>query len=513
MGSPRQDITLEQRIGIGLAAAANRRVYGAVSALAREYGTSRRFIYTLEKRVGEALEKALRRRKPGPAASSLRVEVDRSHLNRSILTLAMVGHASQRAIAECLGTILQVEPSLGYVNGVLARAGQAAGEFNGGLRLDLPEAEVGIDELYAHKKGNLVAVEPKSLLILAVKETERVDGASWQETVDDMAQRGVRIARLASDGGAAIRSMVARWVGVEHYLDLWHALRHVGRAVRELEAAAYGAMAREEALGRKAKRMPDSPMMGGVVHEDYQRARQATQLAIERYEALRLLAVWVRQALDPIEAKSGRIRSRTECLAEVRAATELMRELGVPTTKKLADYLDGAAAGLLAYLDRLQILVGQIVAELGEEGVQLLCREWQLEKGLARRPGEDEANRHQDYLRAHLLSLLYWSDGYPAARKRVAGVLGSILRGSSLVECVNSLLRPYAQLRKSLGQAFLDLFALYRNCHIFRRGKRAGASPFQLAGVQLPEGAWTDHLGFGHGHDSRRSLRSLPKAA
>ena len=289
---------------------------------------------------------------------------------------------------------------------------------------------MGIDELYAQKKGNLVAVHPESLLILAAKETKQVDGQSWQGAVDEMARRGVRIARVASDGGAAIRAMVAKWVEVDHHLDLWHALRHVGRAVGGLERAAYAAIAKEEEKGRKAKRMPDSPMMGGVVHEDYQKARQETKLQIERYEGLRLLAAWVREALEPIEPGSGRIRSKGECLEELSAATELMRELGVSAAKKLADYLDQSGPGLLAYVDRLQLLVGEMVKELGEEGVQYLCREWQLERKLDRGRSEDNSGRQQRYLRAHLISLLYWGSGYSGARRRIAGILSSILRGS-----------------------------------------------------------------------------------
>jgi hypothetical protein len=513
MGSPRQDITLEERIGIGLSVAANPGVYGLVSGLAREYQASRQFIYTLERRVVTAVEGALRPRKPGPTASPYLLEIDRAHLDRSILTMGMVGRASERAIAESLGAILQVKPSLGYVNGVLTRASRAASQFNEALRLPLPEAEVGIDELYAQGKGSLVAVHPESLLILTARESGRVDGESWQGAVDEMARRGVRIARLASDGGAAIRAMVAKWVEVDHYLDLWHALRHVGRAVGVLERAAYKAIAKEEEKGRKAKRMPNSPMMGGVVHEDYRKARDEAKLQIERYEGLRLLAAWVREALEPIEPGSGRIRSKGECLEELSAATELMRELGVSAAKKLADYLDQSGPGLLAYVDRLQLLVGEIVKELGEEGVRYLCREWQLERKLDRRRAEVNSTRQRHYLRAHLISLLYWGSGYSGARKRVAGVLGSLLRGSSLVECVNSLLRPYAELRKSLGQGFLDLFTLYRNAHVFQRGKRAGYSPFQLADIPTPQGDWMGWIGFGHSNAAKRSVRSLPKAA
>ena len=344
MGSPRQDITLEERIGIGLAAAANRGVYGVVSSLAREYRTSRQFVYRLEARVVGAIKESLAPRRPGPAGSSYLLEVDREHLDRSILSLAMVGHASDRAISECLGTILGVEPSLGYVSGVLLRASRAAAQFNQSLRLSLPEAEVGIDELYAQRKGSLVAVHPYSLLILALKETKKVDGQSWSGVIDGIAERGVGIARLASDGGAAIRAMVGKLVGVGHHLDLWHALRHVGRTVGALERTAYKAIAREEELRKKAGRLPASPMMGGVVHQDYHRAKEQTRLEIERYEGLRLLSAWVRQALDPMEPKTGQVRSRQECLAELTAATDLMRELGVPAAKRLADYL-GMARG------------------------------------------------------------------------------------------------------------------------------------------------------------------------
>ncbi len=513
VGSPRQDITLEQRIGIALVATAGRGVYGVVSSLARQYRTSRKFIYALEKKAVLAVAGSLLPRKPGPTVSPFLVEIDRDHLDRAILSLAMVGHASERAICECLGSILRVKPSLGYVSEVLTRASQAACQFNETLRLPLPEAEVGLDELYAQGKGNLVAVHPDSLLILALRATERVDGQSWHHTLEEMTGRGVGLARIASDGGAAIRAAVVKLAGVKHHLDLFHALRQVGRTVGVLERAAYKAIAREEALGRKAKRLPESVMMGGVVHEDYQRARKATRQQIEHYENLRLLAVWVRQALDPLEEKTGRVRSQQECLSELRAATELMRELGVAAAKKLADYLDKAGPGLLAYMDRLQLLVGEIVADLGEEGVRHLCREWQLEKKLERGRAEDQADRRKDYLQAHLISLLYWGKGYSGARKRVADLLGSILRGSSLVECVNSLLRPYAELRKSLGQGFLDLFALYRNSHVFQRGKRAGASPFQLAGIDTPEGDWMDWIGFGQTQGPQRSLRSLPTAA
>jgi len=86
---------------------------------------------------------------------------------------------------------------------------------------------------------------------------------------------------------------------------------------------------------------------------------------------------------------------------------------------------------------------------------------------------------------------------------------------TSLAECVNSWLRPYADLMKGLGDRFLPLFVLYRNAHVFQRGKRAGHSPYQLAGIETPEGDWLDWLGLGRDKPPLRlrTVRALSKAA
>lgn len=210
MGSARKDITLEQRVGIGLLGMACRGVYGARTDLAETLGTSRQLIYTFEHKLRAAAAEALRPRKPGPQPVVQVVEVDRAHLDRSIVTLAMLDHAAQRPIAEGLGIILGVEPSVGYVNEVLARACQAAAEFNDRLRLPLAGVQVAADELFSLGKGHLVAVEHQSLLILSLQQAARLDEAAWRESLVRLQSRGVQLARVASDGGAALTAAVAK---------------------------------------------------------------------------------------------------------------------------------------------------------------------------------------------------------------------------------------------------------------------------------------------------------------
>ncbi len=514
MGFVYQHITMEDRAQIGLVALLQQGTYGLVTGLARDLGTSRKFVYTLTKRVRTAVEEALAPRSPGPAPCSQTIIVDRQRLDRAIVTLGLVAHASQRAIADCLGEIYEVEPSLGYINGVLSLASKAAADFNEKLRLMVKDAQVEADELFALGKAHLVAVDHRSLLILALRQVQHCNVEAWQQELTKMSEKGVELRRLGSDGGQALGKAVAQMVELNHQLDLWHALLHVGRAKRNLEQAAYKALGKEWELEKKAKGMNPNHAMGGEVWRLYREAKVEAEKRIEKYEQLHILNGWVREALDAVERVSGRIRNRQECMAELKAVTELMREMKVDVVRKLADYLDKAGPGLLEYAEKLGAVMKVLSEEMGEEGVRRLCREWEMRREMkrVRRPDEKAACRLA-YERAHLLALLHWGNDYKNAHARVVGVLEGIMRGSSLAECVNSWLRPYADLMKGIKEQLLPLFMLYRNSHVFERGKRAGHSPLELAGIKTPQGTFLDWLGLERQQAPLKSVRSLPKPA
>lgn len=511
MGFMYQHISLEQRVQIGLLVAMQRGTYGLVTGLAREMETSRKFVYGLAAKVESSLFAALAPQKPGPKATERALVVDRLHLDRAILTLALVAHASQRGIRDCLDEILHIRPSLGYINGVIGQASKAAAEFNDTLPVSLKEAQIAADELFVQDKAHLTAVDHHSLLILALRQAEHCDARSWKDVLDDLRRRGLDLKRLASDGGKALATAMVQIADVEHHLDLWHALRHIGRAERVLEGAAYKAIAKEWELEKKAKVMDAARLMGGYIWQRYDEAHAEAERKIHQYEQLCTLGVWAREALEAVEPLRGRIRSRQECLAELRVVTELMRMLEVDAAKKLADYLDKAGPSLLGYADSLLELMPALMGELGEEGTRLLCWEWRLAAEVRKARGALKAEWRLAYERAHLLALLYWGEEYPDARAKVVAMLEGVMRGSSLVECVNSWLRPYADLMKGLAETFLPLFQLYRNSHIFQRGKRAGFSPLQLAGINAPGQDWLDRLGLGQQLQHHRSVRCVPK--
>src|SRR5262249_33433217 len=75
---------------------------------------------------------------------------------------------------------------------------------------------------------------------------------------------------------------------------------------------------------------------------------------------------------------------------------------------------------------------------------------------------------------------------WEASYARVGAVLGGVVRASSCVECVNSILRMHQGRHRTVTQPLLDLKRLDLNCRAFRSGQRQGRCPYQHLGLAMP---------------------------
>jgi hypothetical protein len=78
--------------------------------------------------------------------------------------------------------------------------------------------------------------------------------------------------------------------------------------------------------------------------------------------------------------------------------------------------------------------------------------------------------------------------------RRVRVVLRSAWRASSLVECVNSVVRMQQSRHRKMTQGLLDLKRLYWNLRRFRTGRRKDQTPYGLLGVALPDMSFWEFL-------------------
>jgi hypothetical protein len=487
-----EHITTAERVELGCASLLFAGQYGLMSGLARDYGTSRQFLYTLRARTRASLEPALAPGRSGRPAVDRRLVVDGVAVARAVLVLHQVAHASVRGIQECLAEILRVRRSPAAIQATLAEAAERARALRpapaGPLR-------VLADEIFAGRRPALAAVDHASGLVVLLEAAERPDETAWGCAWLDLAARGVPVASVAADAAAGLAAG-ARAAGLgQPRLDHWHTLRDLGRVGTWLEGEAYRRLAAAERARRAAtaaryaaehghRPRAGRPLRAPTDAASVAAAAQAADAAITRADGVATVLGWVRAALRPIEATTGQVRSAAAVVAELGAAASLLRELG-GRASTAAGWLEPRAAGLVGYLDDLASALAEPRALLGEAVVTFLAWTWQHRRGL------DLRDAAAAWPHAPILAQQVWA------------ALDGAVRGTGMVENLNSLLACHRAVRRGLPPATLALFAAYRNHRCIPRGKRAGHSPLELAGLPSPH--WLDPLGY-----SRTSARVPP---
>jgi transposase-like protein len=471
----REDITIDERVQIVASLLAHPRPYGLVSQVARTHGLSRQSLYTWLAQAEAALAASLAARPPGRPAPSGVLAIDQNRLERAIITLTVAGHASLAGVPVCLEELLDTHRSTGYISGVLAQAGDAAHAWREHLAPAQP-LRADLDEVFIGHTPQLVIVDPDSLLILALEQTPSRDSTAWGVTLLDQMARGVVLTEVASDGARGIAGGVAEaGVPVVHLRDLFHVVRDLLTVQAPLEKAAYKALEIEErarlveaeAQTARRRRGPKRTTAVGVTA-----ATAASQAAMQAHDDYAWLIGCVRATLEPVDARTGRLRTTAQSYQEVMAAVALLRESPDGRVTAVAGRLERACPDLVADQERLAQQVAPWQMRWGEETMALLAWAW----------------RHHQEL--GLTSPAAIAAAFPPEQhdgvRAIWAALDQVHRGSSLVECINSLLRPHLLVHRGVDQDRLDLLACYLNHRVFTRGKRRGQCPLRLAGLPVP---------------------------
>ena len=212
---------------------------------------------------------------------------------------------------------------------------------------------------------------------------------------------------------------------------------------------------------------------------------------IARYDQWRHLRWQLRALASQFDWTTGAVRKPETvqaALHDLAAAFAPLAE-GVQA-QALVSLLQQQADALTTVLPLLAQALTPLASTWGEEATRVVCRLWQALQEYAC-PAWLPAQRQQ--LEQAITDSLAWASAHLGDRLStlqhlVAAILAQWPRTSSSIECLNSLLRPYLEGRKQVSQGFLELFRFYHNTHRFVRGKRAGASPLELAGgLHIPD--------------------------
>ena len=492
-----EHITLADRLELGCLCLLGQGTYGLISDLAAALGTSRQFLYRLRDRARRALEEALAPGQPGRPALDRRLVVDDLAVQRAILLLSQVAQASVREIQECLAEVLGVERSVGYIEGVLQEAGRRAQALAvvppGPLHLEA-------DETFAAGEPVLAVVDRPSGAVLALRAAPGRDETSWGCTFLEVQAAGTTVASLTADGAAGLQAGARAAGWPTPALDHWHTLRDLGRLQRLLEHQAYRALAAAERSarataearyrwrGRRAPR-PGRPLKAPTSPRHVQATAAAAEEAVRRADGTATVVAAVREALCPLEARTGQLRCPDRVRAELTAAAALLRELGGRAVDG-AKLLEQRHEGLLASLTALQAALAAPRAVLDEPAIAFLAWAWHHRRALGLSDAAEAWPAH------------------PTAARWVWAALDAVGRTTGMVENLNSTLADHRAAHRGLPPPVLALFAVYRNHRVFARGARAGHSPLDLLGLPSPH--WLDALGYGRAAPDPPPLYEYP---
>jgi hypothetical protein len=478
----RSDLTNDIRLLIGTNAlhAILNGIWGTITHLADDYGISRTFIYSLAnnlKQVGQFLFKE--------ATGATHASYLREQAFQAMLSLRLEGGSSIGATSTLMNRFGLEMSSTGSISQTLSQIG--------GLLPMTVATETGIiqylvfasDEIFSKNVPILITVDPCSSAILRMELADSRNADDWKNHFECLTGNGLKAIYLVSDDGTGIRAGHAKAMGGVRQTDTYHAIAHrLGSWSGRLETAAYAAIEKEYDAARKLK----SAKSNGVQEKRqaaYAQAIDLAEKAITLYDSFSYLYRCVISELNVFDG-NGSLRSRQQAEAGVNIGLTLIDELNHSHTCKAATKVRHALPDLFHYFDIAQKVVTEC-SELGidEDSLKAYCIAWQWGKAArkAKKSGRKKSAQEQEQFCLDIAIGLQQEteDEDLTIQQAVYSRLDKIVQSSALVECINSILRPYLNTSKNqITQEMLNLIMHYHNYRRYREGVRKGKTPMEI---------------------------------
>ncbi len=199
--------------------------------------------------------------------------------------------------------------------------------------------------------------------------------------------------------------------------------------------------------------------------EAYEEAKRIANEKIELYETYCFLYGCLIDALQIFD-HNGNVNNRNKAEETIKLALELIETLGVEKITKAVHKARRTVPELLNYFDLALEIVAQLATvPIPKGALQALCLAWQWRKGIVKSkkaPARHYCARNEQS--SLNLAKAYLQEDYDHVKEQVYGQLDNIVQSSALVECINSIIRPYLNTsRNQITQETLNLIMFYHN--------------------------------------------------
>lgn len=487
----KEALTPEIRFLIAIEAyvAQSHKKYGAITALAKEYEVCRQFIYNLLHTL-KSVEPLLFSPQQSIASVSKKAIISK------MLSFRMEGGSSLQAVSTMMRRFgVERYSSLGYISETLSKIGVLLPNT---IKVrETKRIVIASDEIFSKSQPILIDVEPISSAIIKIELGKNRTGETWAKHYNRLGENGFEIKGVTSDGGTGLLSglkesdIEANWQP-----DTYHTIAHrLGGFVGKFKAKAYSAIGNEysqEALTLKSKTDETFEKR----YKQYIEACELSTKAIQRYEDFTFLYRSIITQLRLFK-HNGELRDREEAQGNIETGLELLEHLENEEINKEVKSIKKILPQLLSYFEEAKTSIHKCQAfDISTKALQTLCSLWQWDKSLVKAKNEyrrKNAKEQKDRTIQEAKYLL--GKEYETMKDKVFKELDTIIQASSIVEAINSILRPYLDRSKNqVTQEFLNLFAFYHNHRIYNDGKRKGKTPMEILNNKKQNKDWIELL-------------------
>lgn len=481
----RPDLDPQARIHIVMLAWLNQGVYGKMTEIAQAFQISRTFLYQLIFMANLPLEILC-------SDEKLLFQKDHRHLEQLLLLLRLEGNCSLLSISSILKALDHHPNSVGYLSQFFRSAGQALPST-----LLMPSKKLVFylsDEIFAIHVPILVTIDAQSTTILNIELASDRSADTWKAHFEALEHHHFFSLGMASDRGlglvAGYRAAVdmALWVA-----DYFHEFRDLFELLQQVERKASAAIDKEYDAAQKFDHAKSESQLEKRLHH-YETAQRVAEQAMALYDQLAMLLHLLRETLH-ICSPHGRLRTVEGVRAELTLLLDMIAALDCAAIPHTLTPIHKHIDDLLVPFAQAEAIDVELRAVVPHEALDFLVLAWHHDH-LAYQSGSKQKRYHQREREVWLAcaeGLL--GDTFDILTALVFDKLDSIVRASSLVEMVNSLIRPYlSSCKGQITQEALNLIMFYHNHRRYKSGKRKGKAPLELLTGEPLEAQWWELL-------------------
>ena len=457
----REDLTEKIRMQISISAylAQEYSQWGIITSLARQHDVSRPFIYDLILKMKDSLSTIF-----GLDSDEQRTDADVQNALTHILSLKMEGICSQQGISTCMKRFGLKYSSIGFISHYLNTVGSVLPSTLTNEENTVKLVVFASDEIFSNNMPILVTVDPVSSAILRIELSDTRKAKDWVEHWECIEDNGYTAIYLVSDEGTGLTSGHSHGLSDRKFQpDTFHAIAHkLGIWVERFEKKAYQAI--EEEYYRL--RVFDSAKSDVVIAKRikaYESAVAETTKQLETYEDFVYLYSNIVKELHLFDL-NGDYRKRQVAEENIEAILDLLDEFGNTSLSDVVKKIRTSLPQLLNYFDQAAIVM-ESLKEIGIDAgaLKALCAGWQWHRDAIKSKKAPRRNYCLDKERFCLdIAEGYLQAQYEVTKYQVYDKLNSVVQSSAMVECINSIIRPYLNAsRNHITQEMLNLIMFY----------------------------------------------------